>query len=67
MAFDTVTIRVNKDRPVYFPIFSNLKVQISTTDVLLGTVGRLRSKYPVAHLRPLNGLIYENRDFDLNA
>lgn len=66
MAFDTVTIRVKKDRPVYFPnIFA--PDDDGENDHFTGFGGPATEQISLLRIYDRWGsLIYENRDFDLN-
>ncbi|MFN0033860.1 MAG: T9SS type B sorting domain-containing protein [Saprospiraceae bacterium] len=65
-AFDTVTIRVKKDRPVYFPnIFA--PNDDGEGDHFTGYGGPAAEQISLLRIYDRWGsLIYENRDFDLN-
>lgn len=66
MAFDTVTIRVKKDRPVYFPnIFA--PNQPYPNDHFTGFGGPAAEQISLLRIYDRWGsLVYENRDFGLN-
>lgn len=66
MAFDTVRIRVKKDRPVYFPnIFSPDKPY--PNDHFTGFGGPAATQISLLRIYDRWGsLIYENQDFELN-
>ncbi len=66
MAFDTVIIRVKKDRPVYFPnIFSPDKPY--PNDHFTGFGGPAAEQISLLRIYDRWGsLVFENRDFDLN-
>lgn len=66
MAFDTVRIRVKKDRPVYFPnIF--MPDNPYPNDHFTGFGGPAAAQISLLRIYDRWGsLIYENRDFDLN-
>ncbi|MBL7826568.1 MAG: gliding motility-associated C-terminal domain-containing protein [Saprospiraceae bacterium] len=67
-AFDTVIIRVRKDRPVYFPnIFKPEGATQYGNDFFTGYAGPAASQINLLRIYDRWGsLIYENRDFPLN-
>ncbi|MBK6995819.1 MAG: hypothetical protein IPH31_13135 [Lewinellaceae bacterium] len=67
MAFDTVTIRVNKQRPVYFPNIFKPESSDFYNGRFTGYSGPAAEQISLLRIYDRWGsLIYENRDFDLN-
>ncbi len=67
MASDTVTIRVKKDRPVYFPNIFKPENTDYDNDHFTGYGGPATAQITLLRIYDRWGsLIFENRDFDLN-
>lgn len=67
VAFDTVTIRVKKDRPVYFPNIFKPETSDYYNGYFTGYSGPAAEQITLLRIFDRWGsMVYENRDFDLN-